>query len=132
MAKFTESNSVGDLVTYTEFSYYVALDNYQPPREEHTGIALMYTHPATRDPGIKIPGAEKIFKDAYRAFYLVDNGVSVTPYHVAGYNPKDDPGTVFLKPFPTNFKRVDGYEVDFSMWTLGPRRAYHLKVRELG
>jgi len=131
MGKFVKKSAAGQPVEYTELSYTVALDNFDPPRSEHTGTAYAYANPVTGVSGIKIPDAESIFKDAYQALYLVDDGTTVEPYYVAGYNPKNEPGTVFLQQFPTNRMRNDGRMADFTTWMLGPSRAYHLKVREI-
>jgi hypothetical protein len=123
-------------VTYVPHRAFCALDSHEPPRATWWGTIYRYTN-AHGEPAVEIRDVEVEFKDAYKAFYLIDDGETVVPHYVAGYNPTDRPGSVFLHPFPTNpggeRKRADRDEpVDYSNWHLGPRRAYHIKVGAAG
>jgi hypothetical protein len=65
----------------------------------------------------------------------MDDGTSVRPFHVAAYHPEQS--HVIVHTFPVNVNadgsprlRVDdGRPVSFDTWQLGPRRAYHVKLR---
>jgi hypothetical protein len=119
-----------------KFKFYVPLDNHNTPRSDAVWDAEVWERP-DGDRTVRILGAADVFKDAYRAFYLIDDGESVVPHYVAGFNPTTYPGAVFLHPFPTNpggrTMRADRPEpVDYSNWVLGPRRAYHLKIVKEG
>lgn len=116
-----------------ELRFYAALDNYEPARDETSGVAEVFRRPSGEDV-IRIAAADSTFKDAYQALYLLDDGSTVVPHYVAGYNPTNDPGAVFLQPMPTNpdgRTRPDGRVIDYRTWCLGPKRAYHLKITRL-
>ena len=112
-----------------------ALDNYEPTRDFAYGDALHYAADDVRGETIVVHDALDKLRDANRATYLVDDGRTVSAWYVAGWH--DAERTVFLQRFPTNYnadgsprlRADDGRPVDFGTWMLGPRRAYHLKVR---
>lgn len=110
------------------YRFFALLDNYNVTRDHASGEFERVAHPVTGTDTITLPGDG--FSDHLNAIYLIDDGESVTPFYVAGWN--REASHVFLNPFPTNpggtVKRPDGRTVDYSAWLLGPRRAYHLKV----
>lgn len=118
------------------FSWTCATDNYEPPRSYAHGEGWYYDG-ETRGPGRSaiVLEAAMALKDATKALYLIDDGITVRPFYVAGWHP--DGVHVLLNELPVNVKadgtprlRADNNRpVDFSNWMLGPRRAYHLKVR---
>ena len=112
------------------YRWWCALDNHEPRRDEASGTLTLTDHPVTGTPTIVLDYIGSTLRDSTNAIFLVDDGESVTPWYVAGWDPQD-PG-VILNPFPVNpggeRKRPDGRTVDYSAWSLGPRRAYHLKV----
>jgi hypothetical protein len=112
------------------FRWWCALDNYEPRRAEMDGTLERSTHAVTGNDTIVILPPLGL-KDSTNAVYLIDDGETVTAWYVAGWNPKD-PGLI-LNPFPVNpggerTRPDNGRPVDYSAWSLGPRRAYHLKV----
>lgn len=111
-----------------------ALDNYEPvPRS--TGASLLEEWHETDGTIVYRLVGWQDERDAVRAVYLIDDGRSVRPYYVAGHSQQRD--RIFLHPFPVNYApdgtrkmRADnGRPVDFGNWMLGPRRAYHLKLK---
>lgn len=115
------------------FTYSAAADNYTPcPRDYLSGVGHRYSMPDGRE-GIVLEDASH-FKVA-RVIFLVDDGRTVEPYFVGGW--RDDADYIVIHRFPTNFN-ADGSplmrgdrdeQVDFGTWMLGPRTAYHLKVK---
>lgn len=108
------------------------LDNFEPPRSETHGTAEIWRHPAGHEV-IKIVDAAEHFKDGHNALYLFDDGNTVAPYYVVGWD-DNEPVHVLIQPMPTNpdgaaTRPDNGRPIDYSNWALGPRRAYHLKVR---
>lgn len=114
----------------SEFRFYTHLDNHEPTRADASGSLEVWKFPGNSRETVTIPDAS-MFKDAERALYLLDNGLSVIPYYVAGWN--SEKGTIHLKAMPTNpngeTRPDNGQVIDFGTWVLGPRRAYHLKIR---
>lgn len=130
--------------------WHTALDNYEPmPRDMAYGRAIEYNirNPQRDERGVMLYAEETPrgwpegvqLKDAKRAVYILDDGQTVRPMYVAGYqegnpsplHPDGCEPFIILHPFPTNGPRADGQGMaDFSTWMLGPRRAYHLKVQE--
>lgn len=119
-----QSEKVGEL------TFYAVLDNHEPPRTDTSGVAEIWRAPDGRET-IRIADACDHFPDAFRSSYLFDDGASVVPYYVTGWNANNE-GAVFLQAMPTNpdgKTRADNDRViDFGHWCLGPRRAYHLKI----
>lgn len=111
-------------------SYGVQLDNYSPARNYGAGLAAVY---AATDDGTGRP--ETITLDPSGMplgtddVYLMDDGATVRPFYVAGWR-KDAP-ELYLQPFPVDggTRADNGRPVDMSGWQLGPRKAWHLKVR---
>jgi hypothetical protein len=91
-------------------------------------------------------------RHATNAVYLLDFGDAVTPYYVAGWH--EDFPYVMIHPFPTTeeicrecgielTEREEGCDAcyrrkqrngfrptTYGSWALGPRTAYHVKLRE--
>jgi hypothetical protein len=123
--------------------FYAALDNYEPvPRRDGRGSLIEHVK-ANGAKVYRIADAELLFgSDAYRAVYLLDDGHTVIAHYVIGYWAKDAdtraampelayPGSVLISPFPVNpngERTTNGVLIDFTDWTLGPRRAFHLKI----
>ena len=111
------------------------LDNHEPTRNWVTLPAYAYTsHDGTA--AFIIDGAQSL-KDGAGAIYLMDDGATVRPYYVAAYGGRDGQTHVIVHPFPVNVNddgsprlRPDGRPVSFDAWQLGPRRAYHVKLRK--
>jgi hypothetical protein len=119
----------GNKITET-FTFAAALDNYAPVhRSQANGSGEVWTMHDGRE-RLAIVDAEDLFKDAFKALYLLDDGSTVTPYYVAGYNPVARPGVVFLQTFPVNggIREDNGRPANFDTWMLGPARTYHLKI----
>lgn len=110
----------------------VALDNYNPPRKEDVGFIEEWTNEAG-NLSTRMPEGREIFPNALNAIYLLDDGKSVVPHYVTGWNDTDPAlsNHVYLGAFPVNpngKRRPDGYVIDFRSWSLGPQRAFHLKL----
>lgn len=120
-------------VTYEPWHFYMALDNHDPHRKDLNGVMERYIHPVTGDRGIQFnnDNAEPFAQD--RAIILVDDGKTVEPHYWAGGRWDDEKKYSTFHPFPTTTNsptRADnGESIDWSNWFLGPRKAYHLKVR---
>ena len=71
----------------------------------------------------------EIPKEARKAIYVLDFGNRVEVRYVTGWNH----GDIFLQPFPLSqgTRPDNGRPVDMSGWMLGPRRAFHLKLKEV-
>lgn len=116
-------------------SYWVNLDNYDPAREEGTGTLEPRPIPDDRTAYI-LTGDLLAEKDIHKGVFLLDNGSSVTCWYAGGWS--IGMSRIYLYPFPVNVNddgtprlRADRPEqVDYASWALGPRRAYHLKIRE--
>lgn len=75
------------------------------------------------------------WKDAHRAVYVIDDGVTAQPMYVSGWH-QDLNGRIYLESFPMNvhpdgtprLRHGDHRPVDFSSWMLEARRAFHVKV----
>lgn len=118
---------------------HIALDNYEPTPRSWERVECYSYDLGDDDPrgsGWVIDGAT-LLRDATKAIYLMDDGHTVQPFYVAAWHP--DGSHVILHPFPTNWNadgtphmRADRDEqVSFDNWQLGPRRAYHVKLRAL-
>lgn len=121
------------------FVFSTPLDNYEPsPRSWASGEGWIYRRTVQTGrvamEGIVLADVSDI-RDAHNATYLIDDGRSVVPYYVAAWHPE---GTyLILHKFPTNFDddgnpvmRADrSAPVNYDNWVVGPRRAYHLKIR---
>lgn len=110
------------------YLYRADLDNHNPTRQQATGELYHSTDWHEFKEMIVLDGRSQ-FKDNEDAIYLVDNGSTVTVYYVAAWHPEQD--HLILHPFPLSkgIRDDNGQPVDASTWSLGPRRAYHLKVR---
>lgn len=102
-----------------------ALDNYEPTREYGYGNLTAYTTDTVTD-GVLLFGADQL-RDSTNANYLLDDGVRVRPYYVAGWMPEHE--YIIIHPFPVNHVTETGHKANFDTWMLGPRRTYHLKTR---
>jgi hypothetical protein len=117
----------------TRYAVRTLMDNYEPARGETWFTAEVYTgEDNARDPEsfTVVLCQPTELRDATRAVYVWDDGQTVVPLYVAGYQP--DASSVYLCPYPlaNGRRRPDnGRPIDFSTWVLGPRRSYHLKAR---
>lgn len=120
----------------TEHRAWTNTTNYDPPRPDDTRHFTLYryVHPTTDKPGAVIPGGLDLLRDVTNAVFLLDDGRTVEPFYVAGWHHRTR--DVMLHPFPTNYDRHgqrlirddNGRPVDHGPWSLGPRRAYHVKI----
>lgn len=116
------------------FSWSTALDNYEPTRNHGSGKGTRYIMDG--EMRIRLEDGIDDLKDGVNAAYFVDDGRTVVPMYVAGWqpgNPSHPEGcapSILLHPFPTNgrIRPDNGRPADFSSWMLGPRKAFHLKV----
>lgn len=123
------NEKIGDL-TFT-----FAKDNHEPPRDYGNGKAEVWRTPEGIE-RIRILRADETFTYSTRSLYLIDDGSSVVPHYVAGWSLKlEELGNLLIEPMPTNpdgRQRADnGRVIDFSNWMLGPKRAYHLKIKRV-
>lgn len=117
---------------YEKKNFTVAMDAYEPTRRYEYGVIEKWVNPEgiTR---FRIPNATDLFRDAHRALYLLDDGNTVVPHYVCGWNSTTDPTTIWIEPLPTNPEgKTDnsGRVIDYRDWALGPLRAYHLKLSD--
>jgi hypothetical protein len=118
-----------------ELRWNTQLDNHEPPRSWASGSLWTYTREDRGGEGIVIADVSEL-KDAHQATYIIDDGRTVKVFYVAAWHP--EMRHVILHRLPTNFnedgtpilRADDKRPVDYSNWMLGPRRSYHLKVRE--
>lgn len=98
-----------------------ALDNYDPPRRHAGNYAVRYTRKVSGTPGFKFwPSPSMTHAD--RALYLLDDGVTVTPYFVAGWQNLHDPDRwLVLEPVAAGVLPLASPH--------GPRMTYYLVVR---
>lgn len=121
------------------YTYVCQMDNHEPPRSEARGTVEAWTWPDTGEESYRIPdGMTTFLSRGTNTVFLLDDGRTVRPFYVTGWNPRD--GHVTLGPMPVDINpdgtprmRTDHPDrpVDYSTWTLGPARAYHLKIREV-
>lgn len=120
-------------IVYTTRRFRVALDNHEPARRVHDGVLRTFTR---RDgkPVIEIPFPEIVFGQGFtnESLFLVDDGKTVVPHYISGWNDTREEQPIWLSPFPTNPRgetRPDnGKVIDYSDMLWGPRKTYHLKV----
>lgn len=117
------------------FRFVVALDRYEPPRDYGTGTLEEFTWPDDGRVTYRLPDGLEVFREVTKAVFLIDDGRTVRPLYVTGWSGANN--YVTLAPFPVNVHddgtprmRADdpARPVDYSTWSLGPSRAYHLKV----
>jgi hypothetical protein len=113
---------------------YIALDNYEPmPRAIERIECYRYSTDTVTDAYV-LDHAYHL-PHATRAIWLMDDSRTVRPFYVAAWHA--DHQNIIIHPFPTDvdedgdprLRADDGRPVDYSSWMLGPRRAYHVKVR---
>ena len=114
-----------------KYTFKAVADNYEVPRSHLYGTLVT-------DPGYDgksdILTFEGTVKDAHKAIYVLDFGTRVEVRYVAGWNGNGEGKTylIFLKPFPLSVgTRSDGRPIDMSGWMLGPRKAFHLKLKDV-
>ena len=109
------------------YTFTAAADNYEVPRGYLRGSV-------ETEQGHEGKSSVLIFesapKDACKALYVLDFGTHVEVRYVAGWQPKGY--RIFLQPFPLSegTRPDNGRPIDMSGWLLGPRRAFHLKLKE--
>lgn len=116
------------------FTYICQIDNYDPPRERVIGAAEVYLVPGTDTESLVLLEAFEKFMDPHKSLFLVDDGQTVEPFYVTGWQltpGAEFEGCVFLRRFPLSVgtRPDNGRPIDMSGWMLGPRRCYHLKVK---
>jgi hypothetical protein len=109
----------------------IAADNHEPTRNFYQITGEVYAPmPGTWERCVVITTTDDI-TDMIRSNYLLDDGATVVPHYVGGWNQTFT--RVFLYPFPVNpdqRRRTDnGQVIDYSTFALGPRRCYHVKIR---
>lgn len=120
------------------YAFACQTDNHEPPRSEARGVVEVWTWPDTGEESYRIPdGFSTFLGRGPHAVFLLDDGRTVRPFYVTGWSGRED--KVFLGPMPVNVNE-DGTprmrkdhpdrQVDYATWTLGPSRAYHLKITE--
>jgi hypothetical protein len=137
----------------TVIGYSVALDAHEPTRDYGYGHGVQTDNAQGDTPVLVIwrtdfgPVGSKRHDSLHRDLFLVDDGHTITPMYVGCWSTRDESDdSLSLYPFPVNFQpdgtpRMTGdgvrnangnpsHPVDFGTWMLGPRRAWHLKVRE--
>lgn len=104
------------------------LDRHNPPRESSGDYGAAYVSKTGVD-CVTIWPSE--IRNAHMCLYLLDNGATVTPHFVAGWDGADDDKRVLLQPFPTaNHIGSEGL-IDYNGWMMTPTRAYHVIVRNV-
>jgi hypothetical protein len=113
------------------FHWSCALDNYEPTRNYGHGRGWEYDRvDNNRGPGIILDTTGTTLGPNMVA--LVDDGLSVRPFYVAGWLTTE----LYFHPFPTNvdsagtpiLRADDGRPVDYSNWMVGPSKVFHLKI----
>jgi len=101
------------------------MDNYDPPRETRALSATVYAATDVHPETVALDASS--LRDSTRAVYLLDDGATVRPHYVAGW---DKAGMLWLQPFPLSqgTRPDNGRPVDMSSWAIGPRRCYHVKI----
>lgn len=122
-------------IKYVTRPFTVATNNHEPPRQMiRAGVLRQFRNFSGR-PTIEITWAVSHFgKEAHKALYLVDDGKTVVPHYVSGWNFEKDGDPMWLDAFPTNpdgeTRADNGRVIDYSDWMMGPKKAYHLKVED--
>jgi hypothetical protein len=109
------------------YTFTAAADNYEPvPRNYLRGTLETFHRSAHKSDVLLIDNPPN---DAHKAIYVLDFGAGVKVRYVAGWNGEK----FFLQPFPLSVgtRPDNGRPVDMSGWMLGPRRAFHLKLKEV-
>ena len=96
------------------------LDNYEPPRDFAYGNLVVYDLVNGEGAGYKIE-SHHFGSSPEKCLYLIDFGNNIIPCYVVTW----DQRTVTVHPLPTTKGSVS-----FNNWLLGPRKTYHLKVRD--
>lgn len=111
------------------YTFKALADNYNVPRGHLYGTLLTGQGFDKKSDILRFEAAPK---DAHTAIYVLDFGTHVGVRYVAGWN--NVMQEIFLQSFPVNggTRPDNGRPVDMSGWMLGPRRAFHLKLREDG
>lgn len=111
------------------YRFMALADNYGVPRGYLRGT--LTTHQGF-DESAYVVSFEGVPKSAHHATYVLDFGTSVEVRWVAGWA-SEDLNQIFLQPFPLNggTRPDNGRPIDMSMWMLGPRTAFHLKLTEI-
>lgn len=100
---------------------------------ETSGHAVEYS----REPGHRGMVIWPDWREPHRALYIIDDGASIRPMYVAGWQAETHVEEIYLDTFPLNVtpdgeprvRHDNGRPMDFSTWMLERRGAYHVKVR---
>ena len=108
------------------------VNNYEDRRSDEA-VCEVFTYRQGDSDRAVIPSGLDHFPHAPKCLFLLDDGHSVRPFYVTGWN--ENGRDLMLSEFPTNYDETgahklcpDGRKVSFGMWMLGPRTCYHLKV----
>jgi hypothetical protein len=109
------------------YKFIAAADNYEPcPRNYLRGTL---TTSQGYDSRSAIVTFENAPDDARKAVYILDFGNRVEVQYVSGWAMNGS--AIYLQPFPLSKGTLwDGRPIDMSGWMIGPRRAFHLKLKE--
>lgn len=112
-----------------QYTFRAAVDNYEPTRNQIFGRLATQLGPDKKSDVLSFDSMAWP-KDAHKALYVLDFGTHVEVRYVTGWN--ETSGCIFLQLFPLSVGtwQSDGRPVDMSGWMLGPRRTYHLKLKE--
>lgn len=111
-----------------QYEFRARADNYEVPRGHLSGTL---TTGQGYNGKTDILYFDNLPKDAHEAIYVLDFGTHVEVCYTSGWNTKSLK-SIFIQPFPLNRETSpDGRPIDMSNWMLGPRRAFHLKLREV-
>lgn len=99
-------------IPVSRFTWTTGLDNYEPPRAWSHGVGEVFAATAALPETVTLTSSD--FPFTTHTIFLLDDGVTVRPFYVAGM--KD--GVVHVQPYVAD-----------RGWALGPRRAYHVKMR---
>jgi hypothetical protein len=77
------------------------------------------------------------WREPHRALYAIDDGVTVRPMYVSGWQGATHVEEIYIGTFPVDvnedgtprLRSDNGRPVDFSNWLLSASRAFHVKVR---
>lgn len=115
-----------------KYTFTAVADNYEVPRGHLYGTLVTDQGYNGRSDILTFDSA---VKDAHKAIYVLDFGTRVEVRYVAGWNGNGEGKTyrIFLQPFPLSegTRPDNGRPIDMSGWMLGPRKAFHLKLKEV-
>lgn len=111
-----------------KYKFTALADNYDVPRGYLRGTLETGQGYDGKSDVVTFEGTPK---DAHHAVYVLDFGDRVEVRYVTGWQPNGN--RIYLQPFPLNgvIHEGNGRPINMSGWMLGPRRAFHLKLKEV-